>query len=83
MSTWLEIRCELRSEPGSSDKCWSDNDSGPMQMASDNQKSILSALRQMHAEAKKAGWVKSADGWVCPHCAGGIKDQRGLTTKSL
>ena len=77
MGTWVELRCEERSEQTGSDRCWSDDNSGPMQMASDNQKSIFSTLSVLRKEAIKSGWVKTRKGWTCPHCVAEIQKARG------
>lgn len=54
MGTWLELRCEDRIEQTGSDRCWSDDNSGRMQMAMDGQKSILSTVSQLRKDAIKA-----------------------------
>jgi hypothetical protein len=68
MATWIEMRCENRSE--GTEGCWSDENGGPMDMAADDQKSVLAVLKSLHDQAKKEGWVKTRDGWVCPVCSG-------------
>jgi hypothetical protein len=40
-----------------------------MEMAADDQRSVLSALRWIFREAKDGGWKRTRDGWICPHCA--------------
>ena len=70
MATWIELRCEKRGDGESrDDRCWSDDNSGPMEMAADDQKSVLAVLKELHIEAAKSGWIKTRDGWVCPCCA--------------
>jgi hypothetical protein len=69
MPTWMEIRCEAQKEPKSyNDRCWSYDNNGPHGMASDNQASVLSTLRSLNEQAKKSGWQRTQEGWVCPHC---------------
>ena len=69
MATWIEIRCEKRSSgEGWRNRCWSDDNSGPMEMAADSQKSVVEVLKRLHTEAAKSGWVKTHEGWVCPCC---------------
>lgn len=74
MATWIEIRCERRGGgklyfiQGNYVTCRSDTNDGPMEMAEDNQKSVLAVLRVLDAEAKASGWKKTKDGWVCPLC---------------
>jgi hypothetical protein len=68
MSTWIEIRCTDQLDLDSRDRCWSADNSGPMQMASDDNASILLAISNMRKDAVKAGWVRKSSGWVCPSC---------------
>lgn len=70
MATWIEIRCEKRGDGLSGkDRCWSDDNSGPMGMASDDQKSVLAVLKDLHVQAKASNWAKTREGWVCPVCS--------------
>lgn len=75
MGTWIEIRCENRSEPSadgdgavSGQRCYSHDNRGPMGLSEDTHSSILVTLRGMAREAREGGWVKTQDGWVCPYC---------------
>lgn len=77
MGIWMEIRCEARTQDFAEQmakgvsraRCWSHQNAGPMDMASDTQASVLDVLRGMERDAKQAGWVKTKAGWVCPDCA--------------
>ena len=76
MGIWMEIRCENRNEPSAnmvppnfSSHCWSRDNSGPMDEALDTQAGVISTLKLLEAEAKKAGWKKIQKGWICPYCA--------------
>lgn len=70
MATWIEFRCEERGAGiDSSDRCMSDDNEGPMDMAYDDNKSILEVVADLRSFAKKNGWVRRKEGWVCPHCA--------------
>lgn len=73
MATWIEFRCENRTEPSSEgrglkvgDRCLSHDNAGPMEMAGDTKASILDTVRELEAEARKDGWKKTREGWVCP-----------------
>lgn len=72
MAAWLELRCENRGTasadgpPGK--RCWSDDNSGPMDMAADTRDSLLETLRGIEQDARDLGWKKTRAGWVCPHC---------------
>lgn len=75
MATWIEIRCENRTDPSSEgrglkvgDRCLSHDNSGPMDMAGDTRASILDTVRELEAEARNDGWKKTREGWVCPFC---------------
>lgn len=52
MSTWIEMRCEKRGEGSATDRCWSDDNSGPMDMAADDQQSVIAVLKALHEQAK-------------------------------
>jgi hypothetical protein len=39
-----------------------------MEMAGDTKASILDTVRELEAEARKDGWKKTREGWVCPFC---------------
>ncbi|MBY4887755.1 hypothetical protein K5Y32_07385 [Pantoea sp. DY-15] len=70
MAIWIEFRCELRSEgiEDQSKRCLSDDNIGPMEMAGDTQKSVNETISMLGEIAKKEGWVRTRDGWVCPNC---------------
>lgn len=74
MGTWVELRCEVRSEEveGYSldvgTQCLSTVNAGPMGMASDTRESLLQLIQGLEAEARKDGWLKKRSGWVCPFC---------------
>ncbi len=82
MGIWMEIRCEARTqdfaeampEGTSLARCWSNQNAGPMDMASDTQVGVIDVLRGMEREAKLGGWVKTKAGWVCPGCALHMRD---------
>lgn len=75
MGFWIEIRCEDRfakwsdGKGYSPERCWSHDNEGPMQEASDTQASVINAYRDLETEARARGWVKYRYGWVCPYCA--------------
>lgn len=71
MSIWIEFRCSLQSitEP-TGDACWSDSNSGAMDMAQDNMKSVRETIKYLEGVAKRGGWVKNKYGWCCPACKG-------------
>jgi hypothetical protein len=70
MAIWIELRCEKRGAgSGGEDRCWSDDNSGPMDMAADDQRSVLAVLKDLQAQAKQSGWTKTREGWVCPVCS--------------
>lgn len=75
MATWIELRCENRAYPSSEgrglnvgDRCLSHDNAGPMEMAGDTRANILETVRELEAEARKDGWKKTREGWVCPFC---------------
>jgi hypothetical protein len=80
MATWLELRCENRSTKSADGpegrRCWSDDNIGPMEMASDNRESLLETVRQIEQDARAMGWKKTRDGWVCPYCLGKLNGAR-------
>lgn len=70
MAVWMEIRCDLRTEPKSyNHKCWSDVNAGPHGMAGDTQGEVIEALRNLHVVATEQGWKRIKGEWACPHCA--------------
>lgn len=77
MGFWMEVRCEARCEKWSEGagkefppkRCWSRDNEGPMQEASDTQASVIDAYRDLETEARTLGWVKRRNGWLCPYCA--------------
>lgn len=75
MGTWIEFRCENRTEPTADgrglnvgDRCLSHDNIGPMEMACDTNTSILETVSELTAEARNDGWKKTRGGWVCPFC---------------
>jgi len=75
MGTWIEIRCENRSEPSAEgrgikvgDRCYSNDNAGPMDMADDTRASVVETLRFLDADARDSGWKKTRAGWICPYC---------------
>jgi hypothetical protein len=70
---WIEIRCDYRTSTHADgdgrSRCYSHDNEGPMTESSDNQKSILQAVRGLEQEGKETGWVKTRTGWVCPYCS--------------
>ena len=77
MATWIEFRCEARTQEfaGTSEegayqaRCLSHHNAGPQDMALDTRASVIDLLQTLEREAKEAGWVKTKVGWVCPGCA--------------
>jgi hypothetical protein len=70
MGIWMEVRCEARTQDfADKAKCWSHENTGPMEMANDTQTSVIDTLRELTRDAKRGGWVKMKAGWVCPDCA--------------
>lgn len=72
MATWLEFRCENRSNESAKgdyhNHCWSIDNAGPVGMASDSRESVAGVLRGMGQEAKASGWKRTKYGWVCEYC---------------
>ena len=71
MGIWIELRCEERKNPSGfsqSERCYSSINSGPMGMAGDTRNKVLNLLEQLYNEARKSGWKKKKNGWVCPFC---------------
>lgn len=70
MAIWIELRCEKRGEGREkwNEPCWSDENNGPGEMADDTKTSVEKTLTFLATEAKKAGWKKLKEGWVCPCC---------------
>lgn len=75
MATWIEFRCENRTEPSSEgrginvgDRCLSHDNVGPMDTANDSRVSILETIRFLEKEARDGGWKKTREGWICPFC---------------
>lgn len=77
MALWMEIRCEERGDGREQNRCWSDDNNGPMDMSPDDNASILATMKSLREEATKLGWKRAKnDGWVCPGCiANAAKDQ--------
>ena len=69
MAAWIEIRCEDSGPGGYGDRCWSDDNVGPMQMSSDDNASIMQTVADLRKEAKASGWKRTKAGWICPFCA--------------
>lgn len=76
MGTWIEIRCENRSNAEATafwngtryEKCFSHDNSGPMGEASDTREGITKMLAGLAKDARAAGWRRTRGGWICPHC---------------
>lgn len=70
MATWMEIRCERRGsgKPHGPERCLSDDNAGPMEMADDTRESVLTVLKLINDQARESGWKKTREGWVCPAC---------------
>ncbi len=73
MGIWIEFRCEDRTEEWANGRpnhrCWSNDNAGPMDMASDNMQSIRETVSALSDDARRSGWKKTRNGWICPHCA--------------
>lgn len=76
MAVWLELRCDNRNSllvPGADgngrQRCLSHDNSGPMEMASNDATSITSARRDIFSQAKQTGWKKRGDDWLCSFCS--------------
>lgn len=65
MCTWIELRCDKR---GENQKCMSNQNTGPMELSGDARAEINATLKMIADEARKSGWKKTKDGWVCPRC---------------
>jgi hypothetical protein len=48
--------------------CWSNNMAGPMELCAEDHASVAMTIRDMNADAKKCGWKRLREGWVCPEC---------------
>lgn len=72
MGVWIELRCERRGEGRSEfseDRCWSDDNEGPGELAGDSQKSIAATFSNITKDAASSGWKHvRGEGWVCPCC---------------
>jgi hypothetical protein len=72
MAYWIEIRCEDRDQPYAEGylnaRCWSFDNQGCGDLASDNVSDLLAVRRHIEIRALEAGWKKLKRGWVCPHC---------------
>lgn len=66
MPIWIEIRCSVFNLQGL--RCWSADNNGPMQASGEGKMSIRSTLVNLNTEAKRTGWRRTRDGWVCPAC---------------
>lgn len=75
MSVWLEIHCDVRL-PGSNPKdinrprCWTDENLNPSGHTTNQQASVLAALRSIGERAKRGGWEQRGGQWICPGCRG-------------
>lgn len=71
---YMELRCEDRSEPYADveirgERCWSHDNYGCAQFASDTLSDGFIGIQQLFVEATECGWEQIKDhGWVCPHC---------------
>ncbi|MNJ50795.1 hypothetical protein D3C77_460820 [compost metagenome] len=78
MGIWIEYRCENRTEESSGDslpemeRCWSHDNRGPMEMASDNRAGVVAVLKALDEEARHLGWKKTREGWICPFCVNAL-----------
>lgn len=71
MAIWMEIRCDYRSEHKivyPDESCWSDENSGPMDMTGNTQRHVAANQRWLVNDAKSAGWVFKNGEWICPAC---------------
>jgi hypothetical protein len=77
MCIWVEIRCVDREEPyaeegyetgDTKNVCWSNENSGPGELADETNESVLSIKREIEEQSRSAGWQRKKRGWVCPHC---------------
>ena len=77
MSVWIEFRCSMAHEPcadevrtssGDVERCFSHDNSGAMDMANANQKSIIETYKFLAKISERDGWKKINGEWVCPHC---------------
>lgn len=79
MATWIELRCENRgtktADGPDGQRCWSDENTGPMDMANDTRESLLETMRGLEKDARDLGWKKTREGWVCPHCVAALANQ--------
>ncbi len=68
MGTFIELRCENRTNRSAGEKCWSlTSDQGTI--SCDTRTAVLAVLRDLEDAHKNAGWKKTKLGWVCPVCA--------------
>lgn len=74
MGIWIEYRCENRFNASSGDRlpenkrCLSHDNRGPMEMADDTRASVVEVLRSLDDDARRNGWEKTREGWICPFC---------------
>lgn len=83
MGTWIEIRCENRSNSNSEgrglkvgDRCYSHDNAGPMEMANDTRTSVTETLKSLDEDARSDGWKKTREGWICPFCVQALKSTK-------
>lgn len=72
MGIWIEFRCENAGEPsayGFEGQCLSHNNEGPQAMSSHGRTVMLETVRGLEKKARKSGWQKTREGWLCPFCA--------------
>ncbi len=70
MAVFLELRCELRGRGLTGvTRCWSDDNAGPQMLVDDTHREVWAAAGELFASARRAGWVRWGNGWVCPACA--------------
>jgi hypothetical protein len=79
MAIWIEYRCENRFNESSGDRlpehkrCFSHDNTGPMEMADDTRASVVETLQILDEEARRSGWKKKREGWICPFCVEALK----------
>jgi len=71
VSFFIEMRCEKRGDgrPNNDNRCWSDDNDGPMDMAEDSLGDVILTVSRLTKIAKESGWKNIlGTGWVCPGC---------------
>ena len=71
MGYWIEILCDVRKD-GMNNRyeptCYSHRNANPGTTTGSTKTEHDDGVRQLAADAKRAGWRKTRAGWCCPAC---------------